>query len=106
MVWWGHRRAQHFLNKEGTNMGFIKEERKITKLEDIVIDCICDSCGCSMVSDERYSDFIEGVEMNAVFGYGSKRDDERYNIVLCDRCFDKMVEVMGIDLVQVIEEDK
>ena len=44
---------------------------------------------------------MNGISMDLCFGYGSKRDDERYKIYLCDECFDKMVGMMGIDLDKV-----
>ena len=68
----------------------------------MVIESItCDSCGKDIWIGKAVPDIIEGVKMDLSFGYGSNRDNESYEICLCDDCFDKMVDVMKIDLKSV-----
>jgi len=80
---------------------FIKESQEMTNEVEVVTDVICDSCGRSMVQSKETPDWIEGLEADLIFGYGSKRDSEAYVIHLCDECFDKMVELMEIKLVNI-----
>ena len=80
----------------------IREKRKVRKEVETVTDVKCDSCGESMIFD---GDFIRGVEMPLSFGYGSKRDTERYCLHLCDTCFDQMMIFMRIDITKIKHEE-
>jgi|TARA_Y100000310_G_scaffold328100_1_gene395637 hypothetical protein len=60
----------------------------------MAIRIICDVCGSdtrdSMGMNNEYARFT------AHWGYGSKRDDERWDYVLCQECAMWVLEVIGL----------
>ncbi len=63
----------------------------------VVTDILCDICNKSVISDfhkkviTNFDDFEEYAQLVARFGYGSKRDSERFNFDFCESCFDKIL---------------
>jgi hypothetical protein len=66
--------------------------RKYKKiLKDVTSDIVCDICGKSCV-DERWGgvDAAEFATLEAIWGYCSKKDGEKYGCEMCEDCFDKV----------------
>lgn len=69
------------------------------KLASQVDDVVCDVCGESCKKDYN----IENAELNAHWGYESGRDLQKYEIDLCEKCFDKTLEFINSIAVKKIE---
>jgi hypothetical protein len=84
-------------------MGFIrnKEMREV----EVVVDVICDSCGSSSAKELGCSitDSSNVYPISASFGYWSSKDGVRFGALLCEKCFDKMVQSAGLS--SFYEED-
>ena len=65
----------------------MKRYKKI--MVDVMSDIVCDICdeSCS----EPQSGLIEYAVLEALWGYYSKKDGERYECMMCEDCFDKIV---------------
>ena len=67
--------------------------RKFRKtLKDEVADIICDICGRSCMSECSLDDpaMSEYATLEAIWGYCSVRDGERYICEMCEDCFGKV----------------
>lgn len=54
---------------------------------DVLIDIICDHCGGScMVEFGNY----EFMKLDASWGYGSKKDFEKWSAHICEKCVDEL----------------
>lgn len=61
------------------------------KLADQVDDVTCDVCGESCKKEYN----IESAELTAHWGYESNRDLQKYEIDLCEKCFDKTLDFIN-----------
>jgi hypothetical protein len=57
---------------------------------EVVSDVICDIC-CSTLTE---GSGLEYGELRAIWGHGSARDGERYEVHLCERCFFQALATM------------
>jgi hypothetical protein len=57
-----------------------KQQREV----NVTVDIICDSCGESCKTDLGY----EFMSMKANWGYSSKKDMERWEAHICEKCVD------------------
>lgn len=70
----------------------MKKYKKVRKEQ--LFDVICDICGkgcrtdCSDISED--ASMVEYATLEAVWGYCSKRDGERYTCEMCESCFEKV----------------
>jgi hypothetical protein len=83
---------------------------KITQTEprptDIVVEVLCDSCGLTCCRADRHAQgsecpdhpwhSFETANISAHWGYYSNKDLEEHEVVLCESCYDKMLELMKI----------
>lgn len=69
------------------------------KLAEHVEDVMCDVCGEYCKKDCN----IEYAELTAHWGYESNRDLEKYEIDLCEKCFDKTLEFINSIAIKKIE---
>ena len=70
----------------------IKEIKNIPT--EVITDIICDSCGEScMVGDSnlnnKFTPIFEIMTLKANWGYGSKKDLEKWEAHLCEKCVDE-----------------
>jgi hypothetical protein len=68
----------------------MRKYRKV--LKDEVEDIICDICGKSCLTDCSMGDpaMSEYATLEAVWGYCSARDGERYVCEMCEDCFGRV----------------
>jgi hypothetical protein len=67
----------------------LKTYKQVTKkVED---KTFCDICG-SCCTDDNCGD--EYATLEALWGYVSKKDGSKYDIQICERCFDETLEWM------------
>lgn len=60
--------------------------KKVTKkVEDRVY---CDICSSSCTSDNFGSEYAT---LEALWGYGSQKDGEKFDIQICENCFDEIL---------------
>jgi len=59
-------------------------------LQDTVIDVTCDCCGKSCT--DKVTNLVESALFVAHWGYGSKRDGEKWECDLCEGCAAKVKE--------------
>jgi hypothetical protein len=62
---------------------------------EVMTDVLCDSCNKSCNMDNVHSCF-EFAEIKVHWGYYSNKDTEYHEIVMCESCYDKMLELMKI----------
>ncbi|MCC5880989.1 MAG: hypothetical protein JJU03_13985 [Idiomarina sp.] len=79
----------------------MKKEAPTTTM--VVKDICCDICNESVIPSARmqHSDdlnsFSEHAQLIASFGYGSKRDGDKFHYDLCEDCFDQLlVSIEGL----------
>lgn len=61
--------------------------------EDILIDILCDSCGKSCKVESSFSGGLyEFAQFIAGWGYGSRKDGDQWNFLLCEDCADRVYE--------------
>jgi hypothetical protein len=73
---------------------------------DVVAETLCDSCGLTCCRADNHKQGAECPEhpwhsfetANIIvhWGYYSNKDTETHEIVLCEACYDKMLELMNI----------
>lgn len=67
------------------------------QVTQVVSDITCDICGQSVVKETQKSNmanldnFTEYARLVAEFGYGSKRDGEKFQFDFCEDCFDELL---------------
>lgn len=61
------------------------------KTVEFIDDVICDICGKSC---KDKLDNFENAELNAYWGYTSKRDGDTYEVDMCEDCFDKTLQFL------------
>lgn len=67
------------------------------QVTQVVSDITCDICGQSVVSKSQKSNlanldnFTEYARLVAEFGYGSKRDGDKFQFDFCEDCFDELL---------------
>ncbi|RUO37070.1 hypothetical protein CWE15_11725 [Aliidiomarina taiwanensis] len=72
-------------------------KKETSQATTVIEDIICDICGESVIPSEikkrlkNANDFSDYAKLTASFGYGSKRDGERFNFDFCESCF-KVIE--------------
>jgi len=68
----------------------MRKYRKV--LKDEVEDIVCDVCGRSCLTDCSMGDpaMSEYATLEAVWGYCSKKDGERYTCEMCEDCFGRV----------------
>ena len=70
-------------------------KKKIRKTVDVVIDILCDCCGKSCkiktIGDRTEYSYME---LNASWGFGSKKDLEKWSAKVCEKCVDKKLSTM------------
>lgn len=60
--------------------------------EDVLEDLLCDKCGKSCRVDSSYpGGLYEFAQFIARWGYGSRKDEDRWDIFLCEDCADKVM---------------
>ena len=84
-------------------MKTVKEELRPT---DIVVEMLCDSCGLTCCRADHHKEgsecpehpwhSFEHADITVHWGYYSSKDTELHEIVLCEACYDKMLELMKI----------
>lgn len=63
----------------------------------VVSNIVCDICGQSVVHDglkdnlTNLENFSEYARLTAEFGYGSKRDGEKFDLDFCEACFENLL---------------
>lgn len=59
--------------------------KKLLNIDEYI--CTCDRCGdlCKKANGEEGWEYIE---INHLFGYGSKKAHKRYKAHICEKCFD------------------
>ena len=73
---------------------------------DVIVEILCDSCGLTCCKAENhvagpecpahpYHSFEKAV-MSEHWGYYSSKDCEAHELVLCEACYDKMLDLMKI----------
>jgi hypothetical protein len=67
---------------------FAKQQQEVDVLQDV----LCDKCGLSCYQESGY----EYALLMANWGYCSKKDGERHRAQLCEDCYDKILQQMGI----------
>jgi hypothetical protein len=82
------------LKEKGMKMGVVKETVKKTIEAEEIADIICDVCGKSCKKHPK-ADF-EFATLNSTWGYFSKKDMERHQIIFCEDCYDEFLEERGI----------
>ena len=72
-----------------------------------VTDICCDICQQSVIPSARmqhadnFDNFSEHAQLVASFGYGSKRDGERYHYDFCEACFEQLLATIeGLKIAQ------
>lgn len=67
------------------------------QVTQVVSDITCDVCGQSVVNEAHKNNmanldnFVEYTRLVAEFGYGSKRDGEKFQFDFCEDCFDALL---------------
>lgn len=74
-------------------MGISK--RTILTHIEVVEDITCDRCEKS--TKDEFNMNYEFARIAATWGYGSKKDGEKHEIFLCEKCYDFIIKEMGID---------
>ena len=69
----------------------IEKEQKYGKVETIV-GIFCDRCNKSCMRTFSH----EYAEMKVLWGYDSRKDEEKHEIILCEDCYDLTIKTMGI----------
>jgi hypothetical protein len=64
--------------------------------ENILEKYICNMCGAEMSAEEAEQDCKEMYQFIMNFGYGSKKDGERWSFDLCEDCLDKITDLFKI----------
>ncbi len=59
--------------------------RKIKTEEEYITEVYCDFCGSKFDEVTTLSNGFG--QVNISFGYGSKFDDDGFNLQICDKCF-------------------
>jgi len=65
--------------------------KKVKKEVDVVVDILCDCCGKSckdLMGEFQY------MELNASWGYSSKKDLEKWTAKVCEKCVDEKFKTM------------
>lgn len=62
------------------------------KTIEVIDDITCDVCGNSC---KDKIDNIESALLSAYWGYSSKKDGHNYEVDLCEKCFDKVLEFIA-----------
>lgn len=70
-----------------------KENREI----EVIADIICDSCGNSCKTEVDY----EYMTLEANWGYGTKKDMERWNAQICEKCVDEKFSFIKFKISEV-----
>ena len=81
------------------------ETQNETKEVKVVKDVICNKCGQSClgivlkVSSSKVEEinFAIAAQLNADWGYGSKKDGERHKSHLCESCYDEITRSFLIE---------
>jgi hypothetical protein len=77
----------------------MRKYKKVVK--DELDDILCDVCGASCVpkrdegSVEFDASWAEFAVLEANWGYMSRKDGDRANYEICEKCFDKIVVFIG-----------
>lgn len=58
---------------------------------EVIVDVICDICGCSCDTSCGF----EYMELCANFGYGTKKDMERWTAKICEKCVDEKLSFVN-----------
>mgnify|MGYP001590916277 CR=1 FL=1 len=82
----------------------IKTQNEMKEVK-VVQDVICNKCGKSCLgsvltissSTVEEIDFPIVAQLNADWGYGSKKDGERHKSHLCESCYDEIVRSFLIE---------
>ena len=81
----------------------IVEKETITREEHTVKDCLCNSCGDSIILKDGVGSLygrepfnVAGVKIRIHFGYGSIHDTDIHEFDLCDKCYDDIVSRFAI----------
>lgn len=64
-----------------------------TVQNDVIVDIVCDICG-NTTRDKGDLNF-EYSQLVASWGYFSKKDDTRWNLVFCETCSDLIMDSIG-----------
>lgn len=59
------------------------------RVRQTLIDILCDICGASC---KTQLDDFEYAELSATWGYCSSKDGESHTTLMCENCFDRVVE--------------
>ncbi|RUO35705.1 MULTISPECIES: hypothetical protein [Aliidiomarina] len=71
-------------------------KKETNQATTVIEDIICDICGESVIPNvlkkhlKNANDFSDYAKLTASFGYGSKRDGERFDFDFCESCFEKI----------------
>jgi hypothetical protein len=65
-------------------------KKKLTKVVDNIY---CDGCGESCTTTEPVVEHEYG-ELSATWGYFSNQDGTQYDIQLCEKCFNEIVDIL------------
>jgi hypothetical protein len=73
---------------------------KLKTVNDKIVEATCDICGedcmqslytpkaSDVLFDSAIKEF-EGMELKATWGFGTKKDGEIWNAIVCEKCVDK-----------------
>jgi hypothetical protein len=63
-----------------------------------VVDVTCDGCGESVVKHRDADDLsVESARLSASWGYFSESDMSNYDFEICEDCFYKALDHLGLD---------
>jgi hypothetical protein len=69
----------------------IEREEKVKNVETIV-GVFCDRCGASCMRACSH----EFAEIRVLWGFDSRKDLKKHEVILCEDCYDLTIETMGI----------
>lgn len=75
----------------------MKKYEQKNQLVESLVDVICDCCNKSCDVDPSYPGHsFEYAELTSRWGFYSRKDEETHTSVVCEECYDKMLELMKI----------
>lgn len=77
-----------------------KENKEVNVLKDVICDCCGKSCGIFLDQAHTVTSF-ECMTLKANWGYGTKKDMERWTAQICEKCVDEKL----VPLIKFKKED-
>lgn len=75
----------------------MKKYEKTNKVVDTLVDVICDCCDKSCDTDPNFpGQSFEYAELTARWGFYSNKDEQQHSSIICEACYDRMLEVLNI----------